>query len=98
MKPGFKGYHYLKYSKSEDYNVNILSFFRSSHLEVFLVKGVLKICSKFTGEHPYQSVVSIKLQINCGWVATSGWLLLLFGLNTEINGDFRKIYISFISM
>ena len=32
----------------------------SSHTEVFL-KGVLKICSKFTGEHPYQSVISIKL-------------------------------------
>ena len=25
---------------------------RSSHLEVFLEKGVLKIFSKFTGEHP----------------------------------------------
>ena len=28
----------------------------------FLGKGVLKICSKFTGEHPCRSVVSIKLQ------------------------------------
>ena len=27
--------------------------YRSSRPEVFLVKGVLKICSKFTGEHPY---------------------------------------------
>ena len=26
--------------------------FRSSHPEVFLVKGVLKICSKFTGKQP----------------------------------------------
>ena len=34
---------------------------RSSALEVFLEKGVLKICSKFTGEHPCRSVVSIKL-------------------------------------
>ena len=25
---------------------------RSCHPEVFLGKGVLKICSKFTGEHP----------------------------------------------
>ena len=25
---------------------------RSSRLKVFLVKGVLKLCSKFTGEHP----------------------------------------------
>ena len=36
----------------------------SSHSEVFLRKGVLKICSKFTGEHPCQSVISIKLLCN----------------------------------
>ena len=35
---------------------------RSSPSEVFLRKGVLKICSKFTGEHPCGSVISIKLQ------------------------------------
>ena len=32
--------------------------YRSSRSEVFLVKGVLKICSKFTGEHPCRSVIS----------------------------------------
>ena len=37
---------------------------RSSHPVVFLVKGVLKICSKFTGEHPCRSVISIKLLCN----------------------------------
>ena len=37
---------------------------RSSHQEIFLVKGVLKICSKFTGEHPCQSVILIKLLCN----------------------------------
>ena len=37
---------------------------RSSHLEVFLRKGVLKICSKFTGEHPCQSVISIKINFS----------------------------------
>ena len=34
---------------------------RSSHPEVFLRKGVLKLCSKFTGEHPCRSAISIKL-------------------------------------
>ena len=29
-----------------------------------LGKGVLKICSKFTGEHPCRKVVSIKLPCN----------------------------------
>ena len=35
---------------------------RSSHPRVFLGKGVLKICSKFTGEHPCGRAISIKLQ------------------------------------
>ena len=39
-------------------------FFRSSPLEVFLRKFVLKICSKFTGEHPCRSAISIKLLCN----------------------------------
>ena len=40
----------------------ILSIFRSGPPEVFLGKSVLKICSKFTREHPYRSVISVKLQ------------------------------------
>ena len=39
-------------------------FFRSSRPEVYLRKAVLKICSKFTGEHSFESVISIKLQSN----------------------------------
>ena len=38
--------------------------YRSSHPEVFLRKGVLKTCSKFTGEHPCRNAISIKLQSN----------------------------------
>ena len=37
---------------------------RSSRPEVFLRKSVLKICSKFTGEHPCRSAISIKLLCN----------------------------------
>ena len=37
---------------------------RSNRPEVLLVKGVLKICSKFTGEHPCRSAILIKLQGN----------------------------------
>ena len=37
---------------------------RSSRPEVFLGKGVLKIYSKFTGEHPCRSAISIKLLCN----------------------------------
>ena len=37
---------------------------RSSHPEVLLAKVVLKISSKFTGEHPCRSVILINLQNN----------------------------------
>ena len=37
---------------------------RSSHPDVFLGKSILKICSKFTGEHSCRSEISIKLQRN----------------------------------
>ena len=40
---------------------DILEKFRSNHPEVFLRKGVLRICSKFTGEHPCRRVISLKL-------------------------------------
>ena len=42
---------------------------RSITLDIFLDKSVLKICSKFTGEHPCRSVISIKLQSNCKFAA-----------------------------
>ena len=40
------------------------SHLRNSPPEVLLGKGVLKICSKFTGEHPCRSTISIKLVCN----------------------------------
>ena len=42
---------------------------RRSHLKVILGKGVLKICSKCTGEHPCQSTI-IQLYRN----RTSAWM------------------------
>ena len=42
---------------------------RSSHSHEFLRKGVLKICSKFTGEHPCRSAISIKLQSSFSEIA-----------------------------
>ena len=38
----------------------VLCTYRSSHPDVFLGECVLKICSKFTREHPCRSVISIK--------------------------------------
>ena len=47
------------------FSVTPSAIIRSSHPEVFLRKAVLKICSKFTGEHPCWSAISIKLQNEC---------------------------------
>ena len=44
---------------------------RSSHQEVFQEKGVLKLCSNFTGEHPCRSAISIKLQSS--FIETTLW-------------------------
>ena len=41
-----------------------ISNFRSSGPELFLGKGVVKICGKFTGEHPCRSVISKKSLCN----------------------------------
>ena len=49
--------------------------FRSSPPEVFLGESVLKICSKITGEHPCQSMISIKLL----WVRPTLKVYLLEG-------------------
>ena len=38
--------------------------FRNSPQEVFLQKGVLKKCSKFTVDHPCRSLISIELFCN----------------------------------
>ena len=38
--------------------------FRSSPPELFYGKDILKICSRFTGQHRWRSVISIKLQSN----------------------------------
>ena len=40
------------------WNLRVVSF-RSRPPGMFLGKGVLKICSKFTGGHPFRWVISI---------------------------------------
>ena len=47
-------------NKNDADDLYIINFI-SSHQEVFLEKGVLKVCSKFTGEHTCRSAISIKL-------------------------------------
>ena len=45
-------------------NAKQMLIFRSSPPEIFSWKGDLNICSKFTKEHPYRSVISIKMFCN----------------------------------
>ena len=58
--------HMRNYLKIDCYfqKISHLRKCRGSHLEVFLGKGVLKICSKFTGEHPCRGEIWIKLESN----------------------------------
>ena len=53
--------------------MNVMSQVRSSQPEVFLGKYVLKICSKFTGEHPCKSAISVKLLCNFIEIALCRW-------------------------
>ena len=63
-----------------------LLFSRSSRPDVFLGKGILKKCSKFTGEHPSQSVISIKLLCNFTEIALRhGCSLVKFAAYLENN-------------
>ena len=48
--------------------MNVLSLVASAKVknsppDVLLEKGVLKMCSKFTGEHPRRNAISMKLRI-----------------------------------
>ena len=59
----------ISLNSSENICVGVLSFsavaeYRSSPPEVFLRKVVLNICSKSTGEHSWEIVISIKLLCN----------------------------------
>ena len=47
---------------------NSLVISRTTHPEIFLEKSVLKICSKFTGEHPCQSATSPFCCLFCQFV------------------------------
>ena len=79
--------------------------YRRSRPEEFFVKGVLKICSIFTGEHACRSVISIK--VLCNFIEITLWhgcspvnLLHIFGtlfpknasgwLLLDMNWKFRR--------
>ena len=54
----------IHFSHKKAFCQKLKYIFRSIPREVFFKKGVLKICSKFTGEYPCRSAVSIKLLCN----------------------------------
>ena len=78
-----KTFYDIAYPQSNQIIINYLSYInqnetefspRTSHPEVFLEKGVLKICSKYTGEYPCRSVISIKLQSNFIEITLPVWV------------------------
>ena len=48
----------MTYTNNMKYNCENNNF---SQIQKQPPRGILKICSKFTGEHPYRSVISIKM-------------------------------------
>ena len=63
---------------------------RSSHPEVFFEKGVLKICSKFTGEYPCRiPMPKCDFNIVSKHKKTSGGLLL---------ENLDRCYVTFLSI
>ena len=71
---------------------------RSSPPQVFLGKGILKICSKFTGEHPCRSEISVRLQNN--FIEITLWhvcspvnLMHIFGTHFPKN-TFGRLFLS----
>ena len=60
----------FNYLHSKQYQITcfksslISSLLKQPPRVVLLVKGIIKMSSKFTGEHPCQSVISIKLESN----------------------------------
>ena len=55
--------------------------YRSSHPEMFFGKDVLKICSKFTGEHTCRSVIPIKLQSSFIEITLWHWCSVVYLLD-----------------
>ena len=59
-------FNYFGKNWMDSYWSVVLWNFTSSHPEVFLRKVVLKKCSKFRGEHPCRSAISIMLKSHFG--------------------------------
>ena len=72
-----------KSALQKGYEKPLSSKSRSSCLVVFLGKDGLEICTKLTGEHPFRSVVSIKLLCKLYWNYTSAWVLLICCIFSE---------------
>ena len=59
--------------------------------ELFLRKGVLKICSKFTGEYSCQSAITIKLQRK--FIYGNNWH---FYRSKMVKGNKQVIYLNYL--
>ena len=64
--------------------------YRRSYPQVFLGRGILKICCKFTGQHPCRSVNSIKFQINFIEIAFHHWCSTVNMLHIFFRTPFPK--------
>ena len=78
---------WLKHFLSLVVEYHFKALYRSTHPDVFLGKGILKICSKFTREYPCRSAFSIKLL--CNFVE----ITLLHGCYVNLLHIFRTLFL-----
>ena len=74
--------------------------FRSSRPIMFLRKGILKICGKFTGEHPCRGAISVKFLCNfieiALWHGCSSVNLLLISRTHFSKNTFGWLLLNFV--
>ena len=71
LQPGEVWHTVLSLISEDSWRHPVVSHTEMSPPEVFFGKGVLKICSKFTAEHPCRSVIAIKLL--CNFIEITLW-------------------------
>ena len=88
---------YNRPTKSVPFTWKWLSLFyqltscRSSHPDLFLTKAILKIYSKFTVEHPCQSVISTKLP--CLWILRNFQEHLFYRTPPVAASEYYKLHV-----
>ena len=90
---------YLNYVLHEGLNQSYkFSLCRSSRSEVFLRKRFLKICSKFTGEHPCRSVSQLYWKHTLAWAFSYKFVACFHNIKNTSEGPHLRILIALLAL